>query len=271
MNSKGIVAIKNTKNLCYKCLKRKNKVHEISIGSSGYGSNFDNFRTSLQLCDECYKESTKEKPIWNMKYVYGQMHFDKFTKKSDYPKQQIVDEYIDEKYLYDDEMSSYLYNLPLESRELVFNRNAYGAWADYNMRPQDYIDYKLDELPHNKCKQYGMYSPQERAAYKERFPNCECVKIKKYSDGSQGSKCPYGAFGDKDGNVGSNIANKCYMCTHYKPRQGDIEIIDEIAEYYKNEKDRLIHMIQYSGSRLGELEKDIKEYMSKHKRNRSFE
>lgn len=110
-----------------------------------------------------------------------------------------------------------------------------------------------------------MYSPQERAAYKERFPNCECVKIKKYSDGSQGSSCPYGAFGDKDGNIGLNIAEECYMCTHYKPRQGDIKVIDEVAEYYQNEKDRLIHMIQYAGSRLGELEKDVKEYIDKHK------
>lgn len=84
----------------------------------------------------------------------------------------------DDSYLYDNEMSSYLHNLPLESRELVFNRNSYGACADCNMKPQDYIDYELDELPHNKCKQYCMYSPQERAAYKERFPNCECVKIK---------------------------------------------------------------------------------------------
>ena len=30
MNSKGIVAIKDTKNLCYKCLKKKDKVHKIN-------------------------------------------------------------------------------------------------------------------------------------------------------------------------------------------------------------------------------------------------
>ena len=55
MNSKGIVAIKDTKNLCYKCLKKKNKVHKIEICGSGYGSSFDNFSTSLQLCDDCYE------------------------------------------------------------------------------------------------------------------------------------------------------------------------------------------------------------------------
>lgn len=246
MNSKGILAIKDTKNLCYKCLKRKDKIQKINIGSRGYGSYFDNFSTSLQLCDACYEESTRDKPIWNMKSLDD-------------------NDIYDDSYLYDNEMSSYLHNLPLESRELVFNRNSYGACADCNMKPQDYIDYELDELPHNKCKQYRMYSPQERAAYKERFPNCECVKIKKYSDGSQGSSCPYGAFGDKNGNIGLNIANECYMCTHYKPRCGDIKVIDEVAEYYQNEKDRLIHMIQYAGSRLGELEKDVKEYIDKHK------
>ena len=246
MNSKGIVAIKDTKNLCYKCLKKKDNIHKIRIGSRGYGSYFDNFSTSLQLCNDCYKESTKDKPIWNMKSLYEN------------------DMYADS-YLYDNEMSTYLHKLPLVSQELVFNRNSYGACAGYNMDSQDYIDFELDELPHKKCKQYGMYSPQERAAYKERFPNCECVKINKYKDGSQGSSCPYGASGDKNGNVGLNIWNACYMCTHYKPREGDIEIIDKVAEYYKNEKDRLIHMIQYAGSRLGELEKSVEKYMDTHR------
>lgn len=245
MNSKGIVAIKDTKNLCYKCLKRKDKIHNIRIGSRGYGSYFDNMSTSLQLCDECYKESQKDKPIWCMKSLDENNMYD-------------------DSYLYDNEMSGYLHNLPLESQELVFNRNSYGACADYNMDSQDYIDFQLDELPHKKCKQYRMYSPQERVAYKERFPNCKCVKINKYKDGSKGSCCQYGAFGDKDGNIGLNTQSECYMCTHYEPRNGDIEVIDKVAEYYKDEKDRLIHMIQYAGSRLGELEKSVEKYMDAH-------
>lgn len=246
MNSKGIVAIKDTKNLCYKCLKKKDNIHKINIGSRGYGSYFDNMSTYLQLCDDCYKESQKDKPIWNMKSLDDNNMYD-------------------DSYLYDNEMSGYLHNLPLEGQELVFNRNSYGACAGYNMDSQDYIDFELDELPHKKCKQYGMYSPQEKAAYKERFPNCECVKINKYKDGSQGSSCPYGASGDKNGDVSLNIWNSCYMCTHYKPREGDIEVIDKVAEYYKNEKDRLIHMIQYAGSRLGELEKSVEKYMDAHR------
>ena len=90
MNSKGIVAIKDTTNLCYKCLQKKDKIRNIRIGASGYGSCFDNMSTSLQLCKNCYAESTKDKPIWNMEFVYGQMHFDRFTTKKDYPKEQIV-------------------------------------------------------------------------------------------------------------------------------------------------------------------------------------
>lgn len=264
MNSKGIVAIKDTTNLCYKCLQKKDKVREIHIGSSGYGSCFDNMSTSLQLCDECYTESTKDKPIWDMETVYGQMHFNQYTKKKDYPKEKIVDEFIDRRYRYDDEMSEYLHNLPLEGRELVYNRNAYGACANYNMKPQDWIDFKLDELPHKKCKQYGFYSPQEIAAYKERFPNCACVVIDKYKDGSQGSSCPRRAHGDKDGNIGLNIYSQCYMCSQYKPREGDIKVIDKVAEYYKNEKDRLIHMLQYASTRLRELENGVEEYIDKH-------
>lgn len=266
MNSKGIVAIKDTTNLCYKCLQKKDKVRNIRIGASGYGSCFDNMSTSLQLCENCYAESTKDKPIWNMEFVYGQMHFDQFTKKKDYPKEQIVDEFIDKRYQYDDEMSEYLHNLPLESRELVYNRNAYGACADFNMTPQDYIDFELDELPHKKCKQYGFYSPQERAAYNERFPNCACVVINKYKDGSQGSSCSHGAYGDKDGNIDLNIWGSCYMCPHYKPREGDIKVIDKVEEYYKNEKDRLIHMLQYASTRLRELENDVEKYIDRHGR-----
>lgn len=35
MNSKGILAIKDTKNLCYKCLKKKDKIQKINIGICG--------------------------------------------------------------------------------------------------------------------------------------------------------------------------------------------------------------------------------------------
>ena len=195
--------------------------------------------TKFQCCDDCDKSEYEE---W-------------FNEK------EVMDDYI-ETYQHEEKILDLIHSLPLESQELFENR-----FDDrgYKMDSQDWIDFALDELSHKKCKQYGMYSPQEKAAYKERFPNCECVKINKYKDGSQGSGCPYGASGDKNGNVGLNICDECYMCTHYKPREGDIEIMDKVAEYYKNEKERLIHMIQYAGSRFGELEKSVEKYMDVHK------
>ena len=56
------------------------------------------------------------------------------------------------------------------------------------------------------------------------------------------------------------------MCDSYKPREGDIKIIDEVTEYYKHEKDRLIHMLQYASTRLRELENDVEKYIDKHGR-----
>ena len=221
---KKIKAIHNTDCLCYKCLQKKDKVREIHIGSSGYGSCFDNMSTSLQLCDECYAESTKDKPIWNMEKVYGQMHFEGgycYPSRKELSEDQVVDEYIDRRYRYDYEMDEYLNNLPLESRELVFNRNAYGACAGYNMDAQDWIDYQLGILSHKKCKKYGMHSFDEKRAYEERFPSCQYPAEIIYNDGSKGCWCLFGAHGKlNDGvvSVGSNISSQCYKCKYYKQR-----------------------------------------------------
>ena len=54
------------------------------------------------------------------------------------------------------------------------------------------------------------------------------------------------------------------MCDHYKPRKGDIKIIDKTKEYYQNEKDRLTHMLQYATTRLKELENDVEKYIELH-------
>lgn len=249
-DTKRVKAIHNSDCLCYKCLQRKDKVHKIDIGGSGYGSSFDNFSTSLQLCDDCYKESTKDKPIWNMKTVYGEMHFSFGESKNDeYYKDRIVNEPIDQRYEYDDEMSEYLHNLPLESRELVYNRNAHGACADCNMDAQDWIDFELGMLPHEKCKEYGCYSPDEERAYEERFPTCQHPVEVIYDDGSHGCHCPFGAFGKcEDGivSVNMNIWTKCYGCNYYKQRTVPVMRInsDDEADYnlyleYQLNKDRL--------------------------------
>lgn len=242
MNTKGIIALKDT-NLCMKCLKKK-ATHTYTISGRGYGSIYDNFNSKFHLCDDCAKEEYRE---WVNEYC-----------ESD------ENNYVED-YQYERNLRDLINSFPLESRELFYNRFSYGACASHDMKPQDWIDYHLDELPHRKCKQYGLYSPQEISAYAERFPNCNCVVINKYKDGSQGSSCPYGAHGSKNGDVDiNNIWNSCYMCTHYKPREGDIKVIDKVAEYYKNEKDRLIHMLQYASTRLRELEDGVEKYINIH-------
>ena len=224
MNSKGITALTDT-TVCMQCLKKK-ATHTYSIYGRGYGSDYDNFNSKFQLCDDCakdeYKTWTDEECHWEGVMLCGEV------------------------YKYEGNISALLKSFPLEAKELFYNRFATGANAD-TMKPQDWIDFQVGEL-----------------SYKERFPNCACVTVKKNKDGSQGSKCPYGAFGDEIGNADSNTSCKCYMCSYYKPRDGDINIIDEVAEYYKNEKYRLIHMLQYASTRLRELEDSVEEYMKKH-------
>ena len=124
MNSKNIVAIKNTEGICFKCLKphKESEIHKIHIPSAGYGSYFDNLSTELQLCDSCYAETDSE--WWKLERI----------------------PYCDdggEKFKFDDEIHDYLNDLPLPGQELVWNRFAYGACAHYNMGGQDWIDFKL--------------------------------------------------------------------------------------------------------------------------------
>jgi len=92
------------------------------------------------------------------------------------------------------------------------------------MSGQDWIDYKLDILPHKKCKEYGYYSPEERKAYKERFPICDKVKFIIYEDGSKGCHCPLGAFGNENGTAeGHQTQNECYKCKMFSIRENEIE------------------------------------------------
>lgn len=235
MNSKGIIALKDTK-VCMKCLKKK-ATHKYVISGRGYGRNYDNFNTYFQLCDDCHSDEYN-------------------TLVDECPD---MDDYVEE-YKYEKNLIEFIDSLPLESQELFHNR-----FACCNMKPQDWIDFELDELPHKECKKYGMYSPQERQAYKERFPNCEKVYLKTYKDGSGGCRCDFGAHGEKDGSCDKyNCWSSCYMCTNYKPRTSEMKIVDEKAEYYKNEKYRLIHMLQYASTRLRELEDNLEKYIDVH-------
>ena len=242
INTKGIKAITD-KNICMKCLNKKS-IHRYTIHGRGYGSMYDDVNTYFQLCNDCanieYEKWVNETPT-----------------HSDYV----------EEYKFESNIDNFINSLPLESQELFANSFANGAGNPCVMKPQDWIDYRLGELPHKKCKQYSIYSKEEINAYNERFPNCDCVSITVYNDGSRGSSCLKCAFGDGEGNVGSNISKECYMCDCYFPRKDklEIKIIDEVKEYYKNEKYRLIHMLQYASTRLRELEDNKELYMEKHK------
>lgn len=110
-----------------------------------------------------------------------------------------------------------------------------------------------------------MYSYEETKAYKQRFPNCAEVYKKVYNDGSSCCICKMSASGKSDGTCDEyNISDKCYMCTSYTPRESEMKIINELDEYYKDEKRRLEDMLKYATTRLKELEKNKQEYFNKH-------
>lgn len=135
MNSKNIVALED-KTLCMVCLKEKAS-HKYKISCRGYGSLFDEDDTHWQCCDNCHKD---EYDIWS----------------NEQPK---IEDYYEE-YKYEDKILEFIHSLPLQSQELFFNSFSSDG---YNMDAQDWIDYKLDELPHEKCKEYGLiYNKRKR-------------------------------------------------------------------------------------------------------------
>lgn len=238
MNSKNITPL--NQDMCMCCLKEK-ATHDYHIYNRGYGSEFDDVCTYWQCCDKCHKD---EYDLWANEYCVNE------------------DEDYYETYQYEEDILNLIHSLPLESQELFFNRFSNDSFMD----AQDWIDYKLDELPHEKCKEYHLYSPQEKTAYKERFPNCDKVYKKVWSDGSSGCHCLNGASGKADGTCDEyNISHHCYMCTLYKPRENKMKIINEIDEYYENEKSRLENMLKYATERLKELENDKITYLENHR------
>ena len=221
---------------CMKCLKEKVD-HQIKIGEMGYGSGFDNFSTQIDLCDECYKKINKQ--WWDLEIVPCDEQFQ---------YEEIQDIFM--KYKYENEIFEYVKNMPLEGREKFWNTYS----NECHMISEDWIAYEKGELSYEKCKGYGMHSPQEISAYEDRFPICDKVKIRVHSDSSRGSKCFKGAFGDNEGKCGLNISNECYVCDSFSERDGNIDVIDTLFEYHKRETERCNDMIQYANERLRKLE-----------------
>lgn len=209
MNSKGIVALEDT-SVCMKCLKNK-ATHTYRIYGRGYGSAFDMSDTKFQCCDECDKSEYKE---W-------------------FNEIEVMDDYI-ETYQHEEKILDLINSLPLESQELFKNRFDNDEW---HMESQDWIDYQLDELPHEKCKEYGYYSPKDIEAYETKFTTCEYVANVTWNDGSKGSWCPFGASGDYGQKVDKyvNLSDECTDCTYYKLRENSIkEIKGEDFQEWEN-------------------------------------
>lgn len=208
-------AIEKPDNVCFKCLKEfsDNRLHKIIIPSMGWGSGFDSWSTRINLCDDCIKETNLE--WWKLEKVTGDFKFDGSW------------------YKYEDEIFQFVETLPIGGQELFWNRYSGESCCT---KSQDWIDYELDLLPHEKCKEYGLYSPQERQAYQDRFPICDKVKIIVYSDGNKGSRCPFGAFGNEDGTTEGD-QDECYKCIMFNPRKGKIKTYsDEDMEIFELEQ-----------------------------------
>ncbi len=199
-------AIQNPENVCFNCLKETN-IHKINIPALGWGSQFDNFSTRIHLCDNCYKSTNPD--WWKLNIIQGKTNWD------------------GEYYEYENEILQFIEQMPLPGQELFYNRYATGAFVSYYMEAQDWIDYKLNILPHEKCKEYGLYSPQEKQAYKERFPICQHPVNIIYDDGSKGCWCPFGAHGKYGQKEGLNICDECYECKYFEKRRTPIKYISE--------------------------------------------
>lgn len=129
------------------CLK-EGKMNSLTFGPLDYQSSFDGVCLTLHLCDDCYEKLNP--PIKERKVIS-------------------TEEYR-EQYEHEDEMLKYFESLPLPGQELLYNR--FGDTDAVKMAPQDWIDYKLKELSHEKCKRYILISPEEEKAYMEQFPIC---------------------------------------------------------------------------------------------------
>lgn len=212
--------------ICMHCLGEFNNIKSIKISGMGYGSIFDNTTTQIDLCDTC--KSLKPKEWWDMNQIPTDIGM-------------LDDDYIFYKIEFEDEIWEFLNTCPNAGKELF--RNRYDN--DYYMEPQDWIDYELKILPHEKCKEYCLYSHEEVSAYQDRFPKCGNVVLKIWGDGSSGKRCSYGA--------NESLSSECYMCEHFKLREEEMKIINVEDEFYKREIIRTEESIKHFENYLKKL------------------
>lgn len=192
------VAIQDPSRSCMKCLGVFDEIKVIEIKALGYGSCFDSESTRVQICKNCLDKTNPE--WWNFEII-----------RKDYSSS----------YKYEKEIMGFVESCPIEGRELFKNRYSTNRFMD----PQDWIDYELDLLSHEKCSEYQVYSPEERKAYFERFPFCKKVSLTIWRDGSFGTKCENNSSGtiDKTGKITckGNIG-ECYQCKSFSKADSDI-------------------------------------------------
>ena len=217
MNSKNIKALDYSANLCFKCLKEYDvcNMTTIHILDQGYGSIFDGFNSKLQLCPECYNKC--DTSMWSMEIQTDE-------KDNSYKR-----------YKHEEDIIKYIDKLPIEGKELFLNRVAWGN-SVFSMNSQDWIDYNLKELPHDKCKEYGLISHDEKLAYEEKFPKCKYPVNMTFSDGSKTCYCPMGSYGKYGQEVDYTLYMHCYNCPQFKERSNDdvlLELKNEEGELYE--------------------------------------
>jgi len=205
--NKENVALTNPDNTCCNCLKETTEIHQIKIASLSWGSQFDLWGTQINLCNSCFNLTD---PAW--------WEFEIVKDESDWGGSY---------YKYEEEIFKYIKTMPLSGQELFWNRYSNGEWSSPILEPQDWINYELGTLSHKKSKSYGLYSPQEKQAYQEKFPTCQHPANRVYDDGSKGCWCPFGANG-RYGQMadGYNISVQCYQCKQYVERKTSLIDID---------------------------------------------
>lgn len=202
---------KNKDRLCYCCdvlQPTADSLHEFEICDRGYGSIFDGFCSTVQLCDTC-KDFID--PQW--------FNEEPFLKDS-----------VFEVYNFEDEIKKFIGTWIIENQEYVLN----GLHGE-TMRRQDWIDYKNGILPENKMEGYGILSPRQEKAYNERFPTCNypinIVYNLNSNSSSDSSRCEFDASGLYGQVADINLtASKCYLCEHYVERFEPIREMD-VAQY----------------------------------------
>ena len=193
MKATDLVPITSSK-VCMKCLKESSEVKQYRLEERGCGSDFDNFSSIIQVCDECKPEGLE-------------------TWLNEYP--EYLSDGVTASYKYEGKIKGFIDTFSLEGRELFWNKYSDGACAE-RMDYQDYFLIATGEASDSIYDKYGLYSPKEIKAAIERFPTCANVYGIRYSNSTINYQCSFydDVCGDIDDNTSYN--NKWGDCEYFK-------------------------------------------------------